>query len=175
MHPIILSVLLASALALTAFLLRQPTRRAPLPPGPKRLPIIGNVLDMPRTYPWLTYMQWAATYGDVVYAEVFGNRLIILNSFKAATELMEGRSSNYSDRPGKYPRFLLSSLEITTSEFNRVPNAGWLDEVGLGTVIYAIFRLVEVRLHFWLSGTRYSNHESDVTEGSSISTSKHAP
>lgn len=108
MHPLILSVLLGS-LALITCLLRRPSRRALLPPGPKRLPIIGNVLDMPRTYPWLTYTQWAATFGDVVYAEVFGNRLVILSSVKAVTELMEKRSSNYSDRPGKDARFLLSS------------------------------------------------------------------
>ena len=33
-------------------------RPAPLPPGPRRLPLIGNMLDMPRTKPWLTFADW---------------------------------------------------------------------------------------------------------------------
>ena len=35
----------------------------PLPPGPKPLPIIGNVIDMPRGYEWLTYSEWAKQFG----------------------------------------------------------------------------------------------------------------
>lgn len=33
--------------------------KLPLPPGPKRLPLIGNLLDMPRTLEWQTYHRWA--------------------------------------------------------------------------------------------------------------------
>ena len=35
----------------------------PLPPGPKGLPIIGNMLDMPADKPWLVYHEWSKTYG----------------------------------------------------------------------------------------------------------------
>lgn len=70
-----------------------------LPPGPKGLPILGNLFDIPRERSWLTYADWASTLGDVLYMEIFGNPLIILNSAKAATELFEKRSGNYADRP----------------------------------------------------------------------------
>ncbi|KAF9468079.1 cytochrome P450 [Collybia nuda] len=76
-----------------------PPHGTKLPPGPKGLPIVGNVLDMPKETAWLTYANWATTYGEVVYVEVFGSPLIILNSMKATAELFEKRSANYADRP----------------------------------------------------------------------------
>ena len=37
--------------------------RQPLPPGPPRLPIIGNLLSMPRRSAWLTYKELSRRYG----------------------------------------------------------------------------------------------------------------
>jgi hypothetical protein len=37
----------------------------PYPPGPKRLPVIGNLLDMPSREEWLTYRKWSDEYGTV--------------------------------------------------------------------------------------------------------------
>lgn len=34
-----------------------------LPPGPRALPLVGNVLDMPSDKEWLTFAQWGDTYG----------------------------------------------------------------------------------------------------------------
>jgi hypothetical protein len=35
---------------------------------------------------------------DIIHVDVVGTSMIILNSYKAATELLEERSSNYSSR-----------------------------------------------------------------------------
>lgn len=37
--------------------------------------------------------------GDVVYLRILNRPIIVLNSAEAATELLEKRGENYSDRP----------------------------------------------------------------------------
>ncbi|KAJ8474341.1 hypothetical protein ONZ51_g7280 [Trametes cubensis] len=41
----------------------------------------------------------SAKYGDVVYLEVFGQPMVLLGTHDAAKDLMERRSSKYSDKP----------------------------------------------------------------------------
>ncbi|PPQ89157.1 hypothetical protein CVT25_006529 [Psilocybe cyanescens] len=77
---------------------RNPNR-LPLPPGPKGLPLLGSVLDMPRDQSWLVYDNWSKIYGDMVYFEVLGQPFLILSYLKRTGDLFDRRSSNYSDRP----------------------------------------------------------------------------
>ncbi|KAJ3846863.1 cytochrome P450 [Lentinula lateritia] len=71
----------------------------PLPPGPKKLPLLGNIFDMPSTFHWIPFSKWAEQYeSDVLHLEVAGGDYIILNSYQAATDLLEKRSSIYSSR-----------------------------------------------------------------------------
>ncbi|KIJ23694.1 hypothetical protein M422DRAFT_195619, partial [Sphaerobolus stellatus SS14] len=69
-----------------------------LPPGPRPKPIIGNLLDLPANHEWITYDQWARTYGDLVHVDVLGTHMIWVNSRELAYEIFERRSSIYSDR-----------------------------------------------------------------------------
>lgn len=36
----------------------------PYPPGPKPLPVLGNLLDVPQATPWITYTRWGQQYGE---------------------------------------------------------------------------------------------------------------
>ena len=93
--------------------------RLPLPPGPEGWPIIGNLLEFPKRGQPRYFHKLAQTYGpyksnitdpfvrvtpiqssgDVVHLKVLGQRMVILNTVKAAQDLLEKRSSVYSDRP----------------------------------------------------------------------------
>ena len=107
------------ALALYFLLNRRRYESLPLPPGPKKLPLIGNLLDMPNGFEWITYHKWCKEFGaassssmvcnmiltyglfldsDIIHLNVAGTSLIVLDTSEATTELFERRSSIYSDR-----------------------------------------------------------------------------
>ncbi|KAJ7460740.1 cytochrome P450 [Mycena latifolia] len=77
------------------------TRRSvpPSPPGPKRLPLLGNLLDMPSQKEWIKFSEWGDTYGDISSVSVFGQQLTILNGVQVAMDILDKKSSIYSDRP----------------------------------------------------------------------------
>ncbi|KAI0061733.1 cytochrome P450 [Artomyces pyxidatus] len=85
--------------AVTTSIVKRLSRQLPLPPGPKPLPIIGNLLDVPTKAPWATYAKWAEQYGDVMSMTVLGKVMVILNSSTAVRDLLDKRGSIYSDRP----------------------------------------------------------------------------
>ncbi|PPQ78910.1 hypothetical protein CVT25_002370 [Psilocybe cyanescens] len=70
-----------------------------LPPGPKQSLITGNLYQLPKSEHWLTFTSWAKSYGPITYFRVFHSKTIMLNSLKAAVDLLDSRSSIYSDRP----------------------------------------------------------------------------
>ncbi|KAG0702309.1 cytochrome P450 [Suillus ampliporus] len=72
---------------------------APYPPGPPGRPLVGNIPDMPQVKPWLTFTEWGKKYGDISHVEVLGQHIMVLNSVKTAIELLDKKSSVYSDRP----------------------------------------------------------------------------
>ncbi|EIN03788.1 cytochrome P450 [Punctularia strigosozonata HHB-11173 SS5] len=87
---------------LAAYLLKKleaKRGREPLPPGPKGLPILGNILQWPKEAGWKTFAEWRRTYGDIVYCNLAGDPWVVLNSPQAAQDLFEKKGSIYCDRP----------------------------------------------------------------------------
>ncbi|KAK0201237.1 cytochrome P450 [Desarmillaria ectypa] len=74
-------------------------RQESLPPGPPADPIIGHLRVIPPAGLPEVFHGWAKTYGDVMYLEVLGRKMIILDSVEAANDLLDMRGANYSCRP----------------------------------------------------------------------------
>lgn len=72
---------------------------AVLAPGPKRLPLVGNLFNFPRGGWYEAFTQWADDYGDIIYINLAGVPMIVLNSFEAIHELTDKRMNIHSGRP----------------------------------------------------------------------------
>ncbi|KAG1821686.1 uncharacterized protein BJ212DRAFT_1200971, partial [Suillus subaureus] len=64
---------------------------------PEGLSILGNVLDLDVSAPWLSHTDWANKYVDVVYSTILGQEFVIINSQELAHTLRDQRSGVYSD------------------------------------------------------------------------------
>jgi len=62
-----LVLFLAVALAVLIYLKRVSSRSLPLPPGPKRLPLIGNLLNVPRKLEWESYERWGKEFSECLF------------------------------------------------------------------------------------------------------------
>ncbi|KAF7353983.1 Cytochrome P450 [Mycena venus] len=96
--PLIPSTLLLGVL-LCFLVYRCQRQKAPFPPGPPSIPILGNALQLPMEKQWVKYREWAEQYGDIVHVSAFGQHIILLNSETTVFDLLERRSAIYSDRP----------------------------------------------------------------------------
>jgi len=71
----------------------------PLPPGPKGLPLIGNIRDLPTGFEWVAYHKWSKELDtDIMYLNLAGQSVVVLDTAEAVTDLFEKRSSIYSGR-----------------------------------------------------------------------------
>jgi len=90
-------------LAFTALLIdyfRILRLRWKMPPGPLPMPIIGNVLQLPKAKPWYRFEEWANQYQSPIITVWFGrNPTVVLNDCWTASDLMDKRANIYSSRP----------------------------------------------------------------------------
>ena len=107
------------------------------PPGPKGVPLLGLIRNVPHQYSWLTYADWAKKYGDVFCFKAFGRPVVVLSSIKAATDLFEKRSTIYSGRP-RMVRFVASLIFCMVGNFF-IGYGRRADGMGMGSPSYDEF------------------------------------
>ncbi|KAH3953158.1 hypothetical protein HBH53_034660 [Parastagonospora nodorum] len=81
------------------FSIRKARLWAKLPPGPPRLPFIGNLHQAPTNALWLTFQNWVKQYGPLVGLDFGGTIIIIVGDYETARDLLDKRASIYSSRP----------------------------------------------------------------------------
>ena len=116
-------VLAIAAAVAFVYLVRLRSRNPkglPVPPGPRGLPFIGAIYDVPQDVAWRTFQDWSKKYGkslslcflpiyqpahaytllgDLIYFQTFGKDIVVINSASIAHDLLEKRSALYSCRP----------------------------------------------------------------------------
>lgn len=90
-----------SALYLLKKFIRRNSSPNALPPGPKGLPLVGNLFDLPdpARKAWLDWRKLKKLYGPLSSVTVFGQTIVVLNDYNTAVELLERNSIVYSNRP----------------------------------------------------------------------------
>ncbi|KIM28408.1 hypothetical protein M408DRAFT_23789 [Serendipita vermifera MAFF 305830] len=69
-----------------------------LPPGPPSDFLIGNLRQFPKHHVSAGFTEWAKKYGDIVHAQIPGMRVIVVNSYALAQELLTKRPSTTAGR-----------------------------------------------------------------------------
>lgn len=72
-----------------------------LPPGPKGLPLVGNVNELPPPgkQEYLHWLEHKQAYGPITSVTMFGQTIVVIHDRNMAIELMDKRSVIYSGRP----------------------------------------------------------------------------
>ncbi|KAH8892827.1 cytochrome P450 [Thozetella sp. PMI_491] len=88
-------ILLVYAGLFIASTLRPPN----FPPGPPVIPGLGNLHQIPLRQPYLTYTNWAKTYGPVLGLKAGPGNVVVLNNADHVRELFSKRGAHYAARP----------------------------------------------------------------------------
>ncbi|KAI1933030.1 hypothetical protein LOZ58_004229 [Ophidiomyces ophidiicola] len=80
-------------------LLSSAPSKLPLPPGPPKLPIIGNLHQAPRDQAWEVYKTWSDKYGPIMSVNNGGVISIIVTSHDIVKNFLEKHNAVFSSRP----------------------------------------------------------------------------
>lgn len=68
-------------------------------PGPKGYPLIGSVLEFPKSFAYHKFTEWAAMYGPIYQVNILGATHVVISDVDVANNVLALRGAHYSDRP----------------------------------------------------------------------------
>ncbi|KAH7342128.1 O-methylsterigmatocystin oxidoreductase [Rhizoctonia solani] len=96
---VLISLVIATGLLTYKLYKDRQRHKLNLPPGPRSYPVIGHLLSIPTEYEHLKFMELGRELGSKVFTlSAFGTTIIVLNDKDDAMNLLDKRSTIYSDR-----------------------------------------------------------------------------
>lgn len=83
-------------------------REKNLPPGPPTLPILGNIHQIPKKGAHFQFTEWAEQYGGIYTLKLGTGTVAVITDRRLVKELVDKKSSKYSERPRSYVANLIS-------------------------------------------------------------------
>ena len=108
MSPIITAVLVLLAGGFIYVVLYVGSREKYLPPGPPTVPILGNIPQIPKKGAHFQFTKWARQYGGIYSLKLGTGTAVVLTDRRLVKELVDKKSSKYSERPKSYVANLIS-------------------------------------------------------------------
>lgn len=98
-----LDITLSFLFVVISFLFVSPLLRSrrpgPLPPGPPSYPLIGNVLSIPSSHPWIPWASYKQKYGPISSLQILGQIFVLVNDQNIAMDFCERKATVYVERP----------------------------------------------------------------------------
>ncbi|XP_073442543.1 cytochrome P450 2C14-like isoform X1 [Dendrobates tinctorius] len=95
---VLLSIVVIFFLA-NAFKNQKQRNSKNFPPGPKPLPIIGNVLTMDMSKPYKTFMELSKTYGPIFSVQIGMTKSVVLCGCETVKDALINHGDVFADRP----------------------------------------------------------------------------
>ncbi|KAJ3677087.1 hypothetical protein LUZ60_002811 [Juncus effusus] len=94
-----LSISLGISLLYSIYKLFPFSQNARLPPGPAKLPIVGNLFDLDQDRPHISLANLAKSYGPIMSLKFGLTTTIVISSPEAAQDLLQTKDVFFSARP----------------------------------------------------------------------------
>lgn len=122
--PVIWQAIVAIIFGTASYLafFKKSSKNLPLPPGPKPLPIVGNIFDLPPSggIDHLHWLQFKDKYGPISSVTTLGQTVVLLHDREVVHDLMDKMSLKTSGRPQMYFANELCGFQkyLSSSEYN---------------------------------------------------------
>ncbi|OKL55442.1 hypothetical protein UA08_09304 [Talaromyces atroroseus] len=145
----LLTTLVCGLVVLTTLWIK--TRLKNIPPGPPRLPILGNLHQFPSGSVISTFDKWHKKYGPIVGLSLGSQTLILLGNMEVAKELFGKRGRIYSSRP----RMVMGNENLTQNKHTAL-------------LPYGPKWKIHNRIHNSILAAGKTQHYTELIEGESI-------